>query len=244
MAVSWSKILEMAPRVLMGLLPGMAGAGLGGRFATSAASRVLGNAGIRGAFTYPAMTSDFVVADPMAFGGTETTMGGKKTVLPAMNGSTMDRRAVDRVLAQTLADHNRAVADGTEKNLEEWWPGEDTSPRGGGVHPKSTAVKGIKIRDDGAIQIQFRNGKGKWYTYRGGKDIRETTEKVKDLLTYPSIGRALAHGKGRENAKLAWPNSKHLNSEGKVDKTLGFTDTNLSVWRDKNYEDDQSKWGN
>ena len=221
----------------MGFLPGV-----GGGFVKSTAGRIVGG---RGSFDYPKLTSDFVVNDNMEFGGTETTIGGKKTVKPAMNGATMDRRTVNRVLSQTLQEHNRAVADGTEKSLAEWWPGEDTYPRDGGVHPKSTAIKGIKIRDDGAIQIQWRGSTGKWYTYKGGKDIRETTEKVKDLLTYPSIGRALAHGKGRANATYIWPNSKHLNSEGKVDPSLGKAgDPNLSTWRDMNYEDDTSKWGN
>lgn len=235
--ISWSKILEVIPRIAVGFLPGV-----GGGFVKSAAGRIVGG---RGAFDYPKLTSDFVVNDNMAFGGTETTLGGKKTVLPAMNGSSMDRRTVNRVLAQTLQEHNRAVQDGTEKSLEEWWPGEDTSPRDGGVHPKSTAIKGIKIRDDGAIQIQWRGSSGKWYTYKGGKDIRETTEKVKDLLTYPSIGRALAHGKGRANATYIWPNSKHLNGAGVVDPSIGKAgDPNLSAWRDMNYEDDTSKWGN
>ena len=210
----------------MGLLPGV-----GGGFVKSAAGRALGGIG---SFDYPKMTADFVVSEPLDFGGTKTSVDGVETVLPAMNGTKMDRSTLNAVLAQTLQEHNRAVADGTEKNLMEWWPGQDVKPRAA-IHPASTAVRGIKIRDDGAIQVQWRGGDGKWYTYKGGKDIRESTEKVKDLLTMPSIGRALVR-----DCKRVWADSKHLK-----DKT--GTPANRGVdgqWGRANYEEDRSKWGN
>lgn len=232
---SASKIIDILPRFLMGLLPGLAGG-----FASSAASRAIGG---RYNFTYPELTQDFVYDVDNVKDANTTSIGGKNTVMPAMNGTRMSRENIDAVLAQTLDKHNRAVKEGNEQDLVEWWPGEDVRPRRT-IHPQSTAISGIKIRDDGAIQIQWHGGKGKWYTYRGGDDIRETTEKVKDLLLYPSIGRALAHGKERANATYVWPNSKHLNSEGKVDNSLGKAgDPNLSRWRDDNYEEDRSKWG-
>ena len=237
MASSWSKILEAAPRLLMGLLAGLAGGGA--TVVKRAAGRALAGAGIGGAFDYPKMTDEFWYNVDNVSDSNRTTIGGKSTVLPVMNGTTMARGDINAALAQTLQAHNRAVQNGTEKDLEEWWPGEDTRPRRT-LHPKSTAIKGIKITKGGNIQIQWNGKSGKWYTYRGGDDIRETTERVKDLMLYPSMGRALAHGKGRANATLVWPNSAHINpATGKVDPSLGKPgDPNLSGWRDKYYAED------
>lgn len=237
MAISWSKILELAPRVLLGLLPGLSGAGLGGRFASSTASRILGASGMKGAaFDYPKLDSDFWYDVDNVKDVNTTSINGRKTVLPALNGSTMSRADLNAVLAQSLQEHNRAVQRGNEPDLLEWWPGEDTKPRRS-IRPKSTAVDNIIIGDDGEIHIQWKGGRGKWYTYKGGDDIRQTTEFVKDLLTYPSIGRAL-----NRNGRLAWPNSEHLNSEGKVDDSLGREDSNIGQWGRDHYEHDQSKW--
>lgn len=237
MAISWSKILELAPRVLLGLLPGLSGAGLGGRFASSTASRILGASGMKGAaFDYPKLDSDFWYDVDNVKDVNTTSINGRKTVLPALNGNTMSRADINAVLAQSLQEHNRAVQMGNEPDLLEWWPGEDTKPRRA-IRPKSTAVDNIIIGDDGEIHIQWKGGRGKWYTYKGGDDIRQTTEFVKDLLTYPSIGRAL-----NRNGRLAWPNSEHLNSEGKVDDSLGREDSNIGQWGRDHYEHDKSKW--
>lgn len=237
MAISWSKILELAPRVLLGLLPGLSGAGLGGRFASSTASRILGASGMKGAaFDYPKLDSDFWYDVDNVKDVNTTSINGRKTVLPALNGNTMSRADLNAVLAQSLQEHNRAVQRGNETDLLEWWPGEDTKPRRS-IRPKSTAVDNIIIGDDGEIHIQWKGGRGKWYTYKGGDDIRQTTEFVKDLLTYPSIGRAL-----NRNGRLAWPNSEHLNSEGKVDDSLGREDSNIGQWGRDHYEHDKSKW--
>ena len=237
MAISWSKILELAPRVLLGLLPGLSGAGLGGRFASSTASRILGASGMKGAaFDYPKLDSDFWYDVDNVKDVNTTSINGRKTVLPALNGNTMSRADINAVLAQSLQEHNRAVQRGNEPDLIEWWPGEDTKPRRS-IRPKSTAVDNIIIGDDGEIHIQWKGGRGKWYTYKGGDDIRQTTEFVKDLLTYPSIGRAL-----NRNGRLAWPNSEHLNSEGKVDDSLGREDSNIGQWGRDHYEHDKSKW--
>lgn len=237
MAISWSKILELAPRVLLGLLPGLSGAGIGGRFASSTASRILGASGMKGAaFDYPKLDRDFWYDVDNVKDVNTTSINGRKTVLPALNGNTMSRADINAVLAQSLQEHNRAVQRGNEPDLLEWWPGEDTKPRRT-IRPKSTAVDNIIIGDDGEIHIQWKGGRGKWYTYKGGDDIRQTTEFVKDLLTYPSIGRAL-----NRNGRLAWPNSEHLNSEGKVDDSLGREDSNIGQWGRDHYEHDQSKW--
>ena len=219
MALSWSKVLELAPRIAAGLLPGLVSAPVAGAARGALGKTILAG----GAFTYPEMTSDFTpYSGNIGFGGTVTTVDGKQTVIPAMNGSTIDRSTLNAVLAQTLEQHNKAVQLGNENSLMEWWPGKDTRPRKT-VNPVSTAVQGIKINPDNTISIQFRNGK-KWYTYKGGSNPREASEAVKDLLTYPSIGRALPR-KGRK----AWGDSKHLE-----DKT-GTPDANVGEWGRQHY---------
>lgn len=238
MAISWSKILELAPRFLMGLLPGLAGAGAGGRFASSTASRILAGSGLKGAaFDYPALDGEFWYNVDNVEDQNRTYIGGKNTVLPALNGETMDRETVNAALAQSLQEHNRAVQRGNEPELMEWWPGEDNKPRRP-LHPKSTAISGLRLTPGGNIQIQWKNGSGKWYTYRGGDDIRQTTEYVKDLMTAPSMGRAL-NRKGQK----AWPNSRHLNSEGKEDDSLGRIDRNIGQWGRAHYADDWASLG-
>lgn len=229
MAFSWKKILDVAPRVLMGLLPGL-GAGRG--FVGSVAARTLAKNGLKGAtFSYPDLTEDFHY-DDMVDPGNVTYIGGKRTVLPALN-TGWDMQDAKYALAQSLEKHNAAVANGTEKDLEEWWPGEDNRPRKV-FRPHSTAVKGIMIDKDGNIQVQWHDS-GKWYRYRGGDNIRETTEFVKDLMTAPSIGRAVA-GRAKDGSAKRWPNSRHVNSEGKIDNTLGVVDPQVGWWGREHYD--------
>lgn len=234
---SWSKILELAPRFLLGLVPGLVG-GVGGGFAGSVARGALGKAGKPGlVFDYPKLTDDFWYDVDNVKNAQVTSIGGKQTVLPAMNGSTMDRATINAALAQSLQEHNRAVERGNERDLEEWWPGEDKKPRRT-LHPKSTAIDGIRITKGGNIQIKWLGGKSKWYTYRGGDDIRQTTEFVKDLMTAPSIGRALVR-----EGKYAWPNSRHLDGEGKVNNSIKQMDGNVGFWGRAHYADDWASLG-
>ena len=220
MTPTWSKILEVAPRLLAaGLLPGLTSSPIAGAARGSLGKSILAGA----SYSYPEMTEEFKpYTNDIGFGGTTTTIDGKKTVLPAMNGSTIDRSTINAVLAQTLEQHNKAVQLGNEGSLMEWWPGKDTKPRKE-VHPVSTAVQGIKINPDNTISIQFRNG-SKWYTYKGGSNPREASEAVKDLLLFPSIGRALPR-----NGRKAWGDSKHI-----IDKQ-GTPDANVGEWGRQHY---------
>ena len=220
MALTWSKVLELAPKFLAaGLLPGLVSAPVAGAAKGGLAKTILAG----GAYSYPEMTEEFTpYSHDIGFGGTTTTVDGKQTVKPALNGSTIDRSTINAVLAQTLDQHNKAVMMGNEDSLMEWWPGKDTKPRKE-VHPVSTAVQGIKINPDNTISIQFRNGK-KWYTYKGGSNPREASEAVKDLLLFPSIGRALPR-----NGHKAWGDSKHI-----LDKT-GTPDSNVGEWGRQHY---------
>ena len=58
------------------------------------------------------------------------------------------------------------------------------------MKPGSSAVSGIRINTDNTISVQF-GGKGKWYTYAGGPNRFEASLAAKDLVTAPSIGRAI-----------------------------------------------------
>jgi hypothetical protein len=191
------------------MLPGMAGRSM----VNQAVQKSLPNNLKGGAFDYPKLTSDFVY--PMVVGGALASVDGKKTMLPSLNAS-IDRNNQEALLAQTLADHNNAVQGGYENTLAQWWPGEDSKPRKT-VHPSSSAVEGIRINKDGSIQVKWINGKDKWYTYRGGRDARESSEIAMQLLTAPSIGRALVR-----KGKLAHKDSRDLTGKPVADPNVGF----------------------
>lgn len=141
---------------------------------------------------------------------------------PNMNAQ-LDRNLAFRYpLAQTLEEHNRAVANGTENQLESWWPTQDTKPRAD-FHPSSSAVKGVRIDPtDNSIEIQWITDKnGKWYSYGPFKDPRAASEAAKELLTAPSIGRALPRNgmlkhygtgtKGTPDANIGWWGRRYFN---------------------------------
>lgn len=197
--LKFSDILKVVGGLLVGGALG-AGARSAGALRGAKASDVLKGA----ALTYPGLTENFVY--PIVYA---PNPGGY-----ANENASIDRNLTFRYpLAQTLEEHNRAVADGTEKQLESWFPGEDTKPRKD-FHPSSSAVSDIRIMPDNTIQIRW-GGKGKFYTYRGGANPRESSEIAKELLTAPSIGRALPrNGKKRHNGKADY--------RGTPDANIGF----------------------
>lgn len=98
--------------------------------------------------------------------------------------------------AQTLEEHNRAVAEGTEPLLEAWWPEDDDEPRKP-LTPSSTAVKNIRIGPDNKIYVTFANGDPrKEYSYVAGDNPLEAAAAVTELIRSKSIGRSLLPGRG------------------------------------------------
>lgn len=204
--LKFSDILKVVGGLLVGGALG-AGARSAGVLRGAKASDVLKGV----ALTYPGLTADFVY--PMVYAPTPS---GR----PNMN-SSLDRNLTFRYpLAQTLEEHNRAVADGTEKQLESWFPGEDTKPRED-FHPSSSAVSNIKIDPkDNSIAIQWHQN-GKWYNYGSFANPREASEAAKELLTAPSIGRALPRNgrykhfgkgtKGSPDANIGWWGRRYYN---------------------------------
>lgn len=124
-----------------------------------------------------------------------------------VNNATLDRAAAQKgARMQSIEEHNRAINKyirpgmdpverrwaiqkglEEEKALESFW--DDSKPRVS-LKPGSSAVSGIRINTDNTISVQF-GGKGKWYTYAGGPNRFEASLAAKDLVTAPSIGRAI-----------------------------------------------------
>lgn len=114
---------------------------------------------------------------------------------------------------QTIQEHNRALnkyirpgmgplelraaiekGKEEERNLSSFWT-DDSEPRRP-VRSSSTAVSDVHINPDGTLSVRFRQ-KGKWYTYAGGADPYEAAMSAHDLVTAPSLGRAI-------NKKTGW----------------------------------------
>lgn len=121
---------------------------------------------------------------------------------PSMN-HMLNRSLTDVYpLAQTLDEHNAAIARGDEPDLEAWWPGEDTKPRKA-FTPSSSAVSSIRIAPDNTIRVRFKNirkdgttRESDEYTYLGGDNPVEASEAAKELINASSIGQALLPGRG------------------------------------------------
>jgi hypothetical protein len=215
MAVSWKRILDLAPAIVTSLLPGLLAGGAVSRVAGKAAAKK----GLAGAvFDYPdKMPQDFDY--PITQLSNKTWVTGKdgkphETVLPGLNPN-IDYANADAALVQTIQGHNQAVKNGTEKTMVQWWPGDDNKPRVA-FGPASTAISKVIINKDGEIQVQWKGG-GKWYTYKNGTDLRDTTDIVKSLLTAPSIGRALCR-----EGKYKHTDSKDLLGKPTLDPQMGW----------------------
>ena len=187
-------------RILQGLVGFRTDAIRGGT-----ASRILGGSSPYAASSYPS-TKDFYY-DVYYFDDGEP-----------VNNRTLDRAAAQNgARMQTIDEHNRAInkyirpgMDPVERRwaiqkgleeeraLESFW--DDSKPRVR-LKPGSSAVSGIRINADNTISVQF-GGKGKWYTYAGGPNRFEASLAAKDLVTAPSIGRAI-------NSKTGFWGSTH-----------------------------------
>ena len=215
MAVSWKRVLDLVPTLVTSVLPGLLAGGAVSRVAGKAAAKN----GLAGAvFDYPEkLPQDFDY--PITQLSNKTWVTGKdgkphETVLPGLNPN-IDYANADAALVQTIQGHNQAVKNGTEKTMVQWWPGEDNKPRVA-FGPASTAISKVIINKDGEIQVQWKGG-GKWYTYKNGTDLRDTTDIVKSLLTAPSIGRALCR-----EGKYKHTDSKDLIGKPTLDPQMGW----------------------
>lgn len=179
----------LVSRILQGLMGFRTDAARGGT-----ASRILGGSSPYEADSYPDSKNFYY--DVYYFNDGEP-----------VNNATLDRAAAQKgARMQSIEEHNRAINKyirpgmdpverrwaiqkglEEEKALESFW--DDSKPRVS-LKPGSSAVSGIRINTDNTISVQF-GGKGKWYTYAGGPNRFEASLAAKDLVTAPSIGRAI-----------------------------------------------------
>lgn len=116
---------------------------------------------------------------------------------------------------QTLKEHNdtitkyvhpgmtpkemqKAIDKGMEeeKRLLQFWNESDqkVNPNRAQFTVSSSAVSGIRLTPDGRVQVMWKNKKGKdssWYTYRQYPDVQQASVAAQQLLSSPSIGRAV-----------------------------------------------------
>lgn len=119
---------------------------------------------------------------------------------------TLDVTEADALEMQDLQEHNAALnkyirpgqtpmerraaiirGEKEERALKGFWDEDRRTRRKTGIG--STAVSNVRI-DGNQIKVRF-GGRGKWYTYRGGKDAKSTSHEARLLLSSPSIGRAI-----------------------------------------------------
>lgn len=132
---------------------------------------------------------------------------------PPQNNAMYKAMANPRVMRmQTLKEHNAALnkyirpgmgplqlaaaikkGRQEEEELESFWTYDDRPRRD--IVSSSSAVSDVHINPDGTISVRFRD-KGKWYTYKGGADQYEAAQAAADLVTAPSMGRAINRYKG------------------------------------------------
>lgn len=136
---------------------------------------------------------------------TDSTFNYDMLFLPgaSVSNSVINR---DALRQQSLDEHNSALmkyvrpgmnplqmrwaiekGKESERQLPQFW--EDDKPRRT-THATSNAVSGVRINPDNTISIQF-NGKGKWYSYRGGPDRHSASLEAQKLLTSPDIEQAI-----------------------------------------------------
>lgn len=208
--LKFSDILKVVGGLLVGGALG-AGARSAGVLRGAKASDVIKGA----ALTYPGLTSKFLY--PVYYQYRDNGV--------AFENASVNRDLAEKAaIAQSLDEHNAAVANGTEDKLLSWWATTDRFPRKD-FSPGSTAASGVMILPDNRIAVRFQPG-GKWYYYRGGDNPRESSIIAKELLTAPSIGRALArNGKFRHTRK----------------GSPGIPDSSLGWWAKEHYDPTYSK---
>lgn len=192
------KVLRAAASMMAGMILGgmspVAGRLVGRSMGTGTATRILEGAA-------PGTVADY--PKPNKFIYDVDYVPGAPQNNAAYNGNPNPRA----MRMQTIQEHNRAlnkyirpgmspmelraaIENGKEEEqkLDSFWT-DDSHPRRP-VRSSSSAVSDVVINTDGTLSIRFRNG-GNWYTYRGGADPYEAAMAAHDLVTAPSLGKAI-----------------------------------------------------
>lgn len=189
------KVLRAAASMMAGMvLGGMAGRFGGGSMGTGTATRVLEGAATGTVADYPTPRKFVYDVDYVA-GAPQNNAAYKGNPNPsAMRMQTIKEHnsALNKYIRPGMGpmELRAAIEKGKEeeRELPSFWT-DDSRPRRN-VRSSSSAVSDVVINTDGTLSIRFRNG-GNWYTYRGGADPYEAAMAAHDLVTAPSLGRAI-----------------------------------------------------
>jgi len=193
------KVLRAAAQMMAGMILGgmspVVGR-LGGRsIGTGTATRILEGAASGTVAGYPKPNEFTYDVDYVATSGPQNNAEYKRNPNPrAMRMQTIQEhnRALNKYIRPGMdpLELRAAIEKGKEEEqkLDSFWT-DDSRPRRP-VRSSSSAVSNVVINTDGTLSIRFRD-KGNWYTYRGGADPYEAAMAAHDLVTAPSLGKAI-----------------------------------------------------
>lgn len=189
----------MANMVLAGMSP-VTGRLVGRSMGTGTATRILEGAAPGTVSDYP-KPNKFIYNVDYVPGAPQNNAAYKGNPNPrAMRMQTIQEhnRALNKYIRPGMSplELRAAIENGKEeeRKLDSFWT-DDSRPRSN-VRSSSSAVSDVHINPDGTLSVRF-GGKGNWYTYRGGADPYEAAMAAHDLVTAPSLGRAI-------NKKTGW----------------------------------------
>lgn len=202
MAREKEKMAEMVLRAAASMMAGMILGGmspvagrLGGRsIGTGTATRILEGAASGTVTDYPKPRKFIYDVDyiPGAPQNNAAYKGNPNPAAMRMQTIQEHNRALNKYIRPGMnpLELRAAIEKGKEeeRNLDSFWT-DDSRPRRN-VRSSSSAVSDVVINNDGTLSIRFRNG-GNWYTYRGGADPYEAAMSAHDLVTAPSLGKAI-----------------------------------------------------
>jgi hypothetical protein len=197
------RVLRAAAAMFGGMLAGMASPGMigPGGLGTGTATRILEGAAPGTVADYPKPLLKFKYDVDYIEGAPQNNAAYKGNPNPAamrMQTIQQHNRALNKYIRPGMGtlELRSAIERGKEEEqkLDSFWT-DDTHPRRP-VRSSSSAVSDVVINTDGTLSVRFRNT-GKWYTYRGGADPYEAAMSAHDLVTAPSLGKAI-------NKKTGW----------------------------------------
>lgn len=194
-------VLQAAAAMFGGIIAGSTFPGLigPGSIGTGISSRVLEGASPYTVTDYPKPRKfvydvDYIAGPPQ---NNAEYKGNPNPAAMRMQTIQEHNRALNKYLRPGMGPLERraAIEKGKEeeKKLDSFWT-DDAHPRRG-VRSSSSAVSDVHINPDGTLSVRFRD-KGKWYTYRGGADPYEAAMSAHDLVTAPSMGKAINKNTG------------------------------------------------
>lgn len=189
------KVLRAAASMMAGMILGGMSPVVGRSIGTGTATRILEGSASGTVAGYPKPNEFTYDVDYVATSGPQNNAEYKRNPNPrAMRMQTIQEhnRALNKYIRPGMSplELRAAIEKGREeeRKLDSFWT-DDSRPRRP-VRSSSSAVSNVVINTDGTLSIRFRD-KGNWYTYRGGADPYEAAMAAHDLVTAPSLGKAI-----------------------------------------------------